>query len=205
MILIELPETFEDYIKSLSKKARKNYVYTRNHNEDLTYELVPFVRDEVSFFMSLWERQLIRGEYRQWAYPVEHVEELFKRGELKIFKCVLGPKSVSLQFIQRHHGFWECHPPLYDKGFGEKRYLAKYMWFKLIEYAILNKLEPLNMGGGIDEWREMIRRRAEFPNPAYKWMYVSEKVKNNSESVANYKIKEYNGEKYLYEDSPKTN
>ncbi len=205
MILIELPKTFESYIKSLSKKARKNYVYTYHHNQDLTYELMPFVRDEVAHFMQLWEKQLIRGEYRQWAFPIEHVEGLYNAGELKIFRCLLNAKPVSLQFIQHHNGFWECHPPLYDKGFGAKRYLAKFMWFKLIEYAILNQLEPLNMGGGIDEWREMIKRRNEFPNPAYKWMYVPEKVKNNPESVVNYKIKEYNNKKYLYDSDRKDN
>lgn len=206
MILIELPETFEIYIKSLSRKARKNYVYTRNHNKDLTYEIVPFVRGEVSFFMSLWSLQLIRGEYRQWAFPVEHIEELYRKGQLKVFRCLLGDKPVSLQFIQQHNGFWECHPPLYDKGFGSKRYLAKYMWFKLIEYAILNKLDPLNMGGGIDNsWREMIEKSEEFPNPHYKWMYVPERMKNNPEYAKDYQIKEIAGEKYLYDRSRKNN
>lgn len=205
MIVIELPETFEKYIASLSKKSRKNYVYARNHNRDLTYESVPFVRDEVASFMSLWERQLIRGEYRQWAYPIEHVENLYQDGRLKVFRCLLGDKPVALQFIQHHNGFWECHPPLFDKRFGERRYLAKYMWFKLIEYAIINRFEPLNMGGGIDEWREMIKRRAEFPNPAYKWMYVPEETKENPESVVNYKIKEYNGIKYLYDSDRQNN
>lgn len=206
MILIELPDSFEQYLSSLSKKARKNYVYTRNHNQDLIYKPVSFVRSEVSFFMSLWEQQLIRGQYRQWAYPIEHVEELFNQGKLKVFECFLGDKPVSLQFIQHHHGFWECHPPLYDKGFGSGRYLAKFMWFKLIEYAILNRLEPLNMGGGIDEsWREMIKRRKEFSNPAYKWMYVPESIKNNPGQARDYQIKELNGEKYLHDRSRDNN
>lgn len=206
MIIIEPPETFEMYLKSLSKKARKNYVYAYKHNRDLAYQPVPFVRDRVSFFMSLWERQLIRGQYRQWAFPVEHIEELFGQGRLKVFECFLGDQPVSLQFIQHHQGFWECHPPLYDKGFGMERYLAKFMWFKLVEYAILNKLEPLNMGGGLDEsWREMIRRRQEFPNPAYKWMYVAEAIKKNPEKAKDYQIKELNGKKYLYDRSRENN
>ena len=67
---------------------------------------------------------------------------------------------------------------MYDKKYSED-YLAKYMWFSLIKWAIDNRLLPLNLGGGCDDWVECIIKRKEFPNAAYKWLYVPKDVKDN--------------------------
>lgn len=200
MILIEPPPTFKEYIESLSKKAKQNYAYTTKKNQDLTYESLPFVREEVEKFMQLWERQLIRGEYKQWAFPVEHVADLQSKGLLKVYGASRNGQRVSIHFIQKQEGFWECHPPLYEKQFGNARYLGKFMWFNLIRIACEEGLGILNMGGGIDtSWHEMIRRREEFPNPAYKWIYVPEVVKTYPTMSKDYEIKEINNIKYLNE------
>lgn len=200
MILIETNyENFEAYLKTLSKKAKQQYAYVCKHNNDLEYRAVQFVRGEVEEFMHLWERQLIRGEYKHWAFTVGYLEDLNREGRLQLYAAYLADKKVALHFIQRREGFWECHPPMYDKIFGNKRYLAKFMWFNLIKHAIDEHLPALDMGGGPDNWREMIQRRSEFPNPAYKWIYVPEAIKNNPEKAKDYQIKELTGEKYLHE------
>lgn len=176
--------SFEEYLSSLSKPARKNYKTAIKRNHDLRYEQVPFDREEVERYMQLWEHQLVRGKTIQWGFPIGHVEDLAARKEL----CVFRGGTLALHFIQKRSGFWECHPPMYDKK-DSGRYLAKWMWFSLIRYAIENKMVPLDLGGGIDDWREHIKHRFEYPNPAYKWMYVPERAKQDPDSEPAYYIK----------------
>ncbi len=187
MVLIETDKPFSEYIKSLSESAQKNYKYVQKHNQDLTYEEVPFNKEEVARFMSLWEHQLIRGQYRQWAFPVEHVEGLSLRGDLRVYAARRVSQVISLHFIQRRDGYWECHPPMFEKSEeNQARYLAKYMWFSLIRYASEKGLGPLDMGGGPDDWREHLRNRDKYPNPAYKFIYVPEAIKRNPELAKPY-------------------
>lgn len=189
MLLIRTDQfaSFEEYLASLSRKAKKEhariiklygradyyewYAWDDHHN---------FPIDEVRHFMSLWEQQLIRGKHVQWAFPVEYISDLFQRGELKLFSLNLDGEQVALHFIQKRDGYWECHPPMYDKTRFPS--LAKIMWFMLIHYAISNRLGVLDLGGGPDDWREHIRNRAEYPNPRYKWLYVPERAKRDPES-----------------------
>lgn len=193
-------KNFDEYIKSLSPSAQKNYAYVQKHNQDLSYEKAEFNREEVEKFMRLWELQLVRGKPIQWAYPVGHVEQLSEHGRLLYFRALKGKEKVAGHFVQLHENFIECHPPMYEKSEeNQNRYLAKFMWFNLIRYAIDNHLPPLNLGGGVDRWREMIKRRDEFPNPAYKWIYVSERAKRNPETEPDYELIETNGIKKLYE------
>ena len=188
MLIIQTNDTFENYIKTLSKHARKDYAYIQKHNQDLVYELIPFDLELVRRFMELWQRQLIRGKTVTWAFPVEHVKDLADKGEILLFQAK-NTEVLSVHFVQLRNGYVECHPPMYDKKHA-KRYLAKYMWFNLIRYAMETKLPPLDMGGGPSNWREHIVRRAEFQNPQYKWLYVPEEVKNNPEKQPNYYIDE---------------
>lgn len=197
MILIDTHVSFKDYIASLSKHARKDYAYVTKHNKDLTYKNVPFVRDEVEGFMRLWARQLVRGKPIEWAFGVGYLESLYNTNDLLLFAADKGNERVAMHFIQRRIGFWECHPPMYDKGFGNERYLAKFMWFNLIRYATENNLGILDLGGGLDNWHEMIARRNQFLNPKYKWIYVPEDVKQNPQNYTNYTIEATYGAREL--------
>lgn len=189
MIIIETHKPFDEYIKSLSRHAKKDWAYVQKHNKDVTYRRIEFDQALVESFMELWERQLIRGKTVTWAFPFNHIANLAAKGEILLFQAQTKDEILGLHFVQIRTGYIECHPPMYDKKYN-KRYLAKYMWFNLIKYAIENQLPPLNMGGGVDNWREMIKRRDEFPNPKYKWIYVPEEVKNNPDKQPNYYIDE---------------
>lgn len=186
MLIIETKyNSFEEYLSKLSKAARKNYKYAMKHNANLVYKKTDFSR--VREFMELWTKQLVRGKHPEWAFPIQTVENWYLKGELMVFES-----NVSLQFIQKRDGYWECHPPLYSKERDSEHYIGKWMWFNLIKYAIENKLNPLNLGGGIDtSWREMIRHREEFPNPKYKWTYVPEETKLHPELQRDYKIVDF--------------
>jgi hypothetical protein len=142
--------------------------------------------------MQLWEQQIVRNQRIKWAFGVDYVEELAAKDELMLFRG----GELALHFIQKRSGFWECHPPMYDKKHC-KRYLAKYMWFNLIKYAMDHRFGPLDMGGGIDDWREMIRRKEEFPYSRYKFRYVPVEVQKNPDLQPNYKLIGRNGQVYL--------
>ena len=192
MLIIYTHTHFDDYLKSLSRHARADYAYVKKHNRDLLYECVPYERSLVQGFMHLWEQQIVRGQRIKWAFGVDYVEDLAAKDELMLFRG----GDIALHFIQKRHGFWECHPPMYDKKHC-KRYLAKYMWFNLIKYAMDHGLEPLDMGGGIDDWREMIRRKAEFPYSRYKFRYVPVAVQKNPDLQPNYKLITRDGQVFL--------
>ena len=192
MLIIETDTDFDEYLKSLSRHARADYAYVRKHNRDLLHECVPFERSLVQGFMQLWEQQIVRGQRIKWAFGVDYVEELAAKDELMLFRG----GDLALHFIQKRSGFWECHPPMYDKQHC-KRYLAKYMWFNLIKYAMDHQLGPLDMGGGIDDWREMIRRKEEFPYSRYKFRYVPVEVQKNPDLQPNYKLITRDGQVFL--------
>lgn len=196
MLIIYTHTHFDDYLKSLSRHARADYAYVRKHNRDLLYECIPYERSLVQSFMQLWEQQIVRGQRIKWAFGVDYVEDLAVKDELMLFRG----GDLALHFIQKRKGFWECHPPMYDKKHC-KRYLAKYMWFNLIKYAMDNQLEPLDLGGGIDDWREMIRRKADFPYSRYKFRYVPVEVQKNPDLQPNYKLISRDGQVFLEETS----
>lgn len=183
MIIINTHDvkSFKNYLKSLSKSARKNYRYVRKHNKDLEYKLVPFDRKKVEGFMDLWEHQIIRGHARRWAFSVEYPERVAHVGRLRCFIAVEGPQEVSMQFVENHDGYIECHPPMYDKTKYSSRYIGKFMWFNLIKYAIESTdMDWIDIGGcGDDPWPEVIKNRREYPHNEYKWKYVPVEVKRN--------------------------
>ena len=190
MILVETGKfgSFDEYIRSLTKKSQKNFRYAMHHNQRVNHEEVPFDRDEVHFWMKLWERQLIRGEYKEWAFGVEELEGK----NIKCFRATEG-SPIAFQFVEEIDGYINCHPVMYEKERYASRYLSKFMWFGLLDWAIRSGIQIVDLGGGIDEsWREMIRRRTEFLNPMYKWLYVPKDVKENPDNQQDYRV-EHNG------------
>lgn len=178
---------FKAYLAALSKPARKNFkAIARMYHGTFYGEVIRFDIDEVRGFMRLWETQLVRGVNPQWAFPVETVEEWWAKGQLKLFAAYgkHGDK-IGMQFIQKRDGYWECHPPMYDKVKHES--LAKYMWFMLIGYAILRKFDHLDLGGMSDDWRHNLHNWREYKHQ-YKWAFVPKKAKDDPESEPHYYI-----------------
>lgn len=180
-------KNFKDYLKSLSKSARKNYRYVAKNNKDLEYKLIPFGREKVAGFMDMWEYQLIRGHARRWAFGVEYPEKVEAKGRLRCFVAVRGGEELSMQFVENHDGYIECHPPMYDKTKYSDRYLAKFMWFNLIRHAIESPdMDWVDIGGcGDDPWPKVIKNRHNYPHNEYKWKYVPTGVKEHPEKQPN--------------------
>lgn len=192
-------KTFEQYIGSLSKKAKKNWKYVKKHNADLEYKIIKYNREVLGRFMDLWEEQLIRGEKKKWAFGLEYPDMLEAENKLRLFAAYKGSEIIAMHFVEVHDGYVECHPPMYDKTKYSKRYLAKYMWFSLIKYAIDDpEMEWIDFGGGDDEsWRRMIKERHKYPNPMYKWIYIPEEVKKNPDKQEDFALRHLGGEKFL--------
>lgn len=192
MILVRTDwPSFDAYLASLSKPARKNYKAISKQYEDVDYDIwipdrtgdVPEI--ELRRFMRLWERQLIKGQTIQWAFPVETVLDWAKKGEIIFVKAVRNEESIGMQFIQRRDGYFECHPPMYDKA--KYPSLAKWMWFSLIWYAITMHLDPLDLGGMSDDWHENLGKWKTYKHQ-YKWAFVPRKAKEDPSSEPRYYI-----------------
>lgn len=190
MVLIETGKfkSFEEYLSYLGKPAKKNHRYAEKHNAGVIHKEVGFAPAHVQYWMDLWGKQLIRGEYRQFAFGAEALAGK----NILCFDAIEGENTIACQFVELSDGYMNCHPVMYDKQKYAKRYLSKFMWFDLIRWAIENGVEIVDLGGGNDDsWREMIRTRKEYPNPAYKWLYVPQFVKLNPEKERDYKVEHH--------------
>lgn len=184
-ILVNTQGKFPDYLKSLSRKGRKQYAFVAKHNTDLSYKEVDYNAEQIREWMWLWERQLIRGEYRQWGFPVSYLDGL----DTLVFVATNG-ELLALHFVEKHGRLLICHPPIYNKKLYSHRYMAKFMWFSLIKWACENGIDWIDLGGGErGTWPELIRERDNHPNTHYKWMYVPKEVKDNPDSQPEYVIR----------------
>tara|TARA_R110001592_G_scaffold6540_1_gene35132 strand:+ start:1905 stop:2540 length:636 start_codon:yes stop_codon:yes gene_type:complete len=182
--------SFKEYISSLATTGKKNYRYVEKNNEDLTYSIINYDENLVSFFMKLWEEQLIRGEKKKWGFPPSYVTYLNNLGLIELFVTYDKELNViALHFVEKHDDYIYCHPPLYDKNTSNKRYIAKYMWFNLIKYYIEQpKINWIDFGAGNrGTWKELLINREEYMEKmAYKWLYVPKYVKQNPTEELDY-------------------
>lgn len=182
MILVRPSDfaSFEDYLAGLSKSARKNWKATEKLYGHLHYRQESFDRDRVEAYMRLWSQQLVRGKTIEWAFGVGYVCELADKGELLFFEA-----GIAGHFLQKRDGYWEAHPPLYDK---RNKGLGTWLWFKLFQWAIENKLMPIDMGGGSDDWVYNLKHRASLDRGRYKFRFVPEAAKKRPDEEPKYII-----------------
>lgn len=187
MIIVETGKfsAFESYLHSLSKSAKKNWQYAKKHNANVIYQRTEFNQETVQAWMDTWGRQLIRGQHRTFAFSAD---ALIGK-DIVCFEGIENGRTIAYQFVELQNGYMNCHPVMYEKEKYSHRYLSKWMWFNLLSWAIENKVLIVDLGGGNDnDWREMIKTRNQYPNPAYKWMYVPQRVKENPEAQENYRV-----------------
>lgn len=194
--------SYEEYIKSLAKTGKKNYNYSLKHNQDLKYELIPYTPDLVNFFMGLWEQQLIRGEKRKWGFSPNHIHYLANQGIIDLFASYIKKDNtvLSIHFVEKFNDYVYCHPPLYDKSTTNDRYIAKFMWFSLIEHYINDDvINWVDFGAGNrGTWKDLVKNRKQYMDKmAYKWLYVPKKVKENPDKELPYIVNKNNNQRKL--------
>ena len=187
-------DRYEDYIARLSKSAKKNHRYCKKHNEDLRYSRCAFDPNMIKYFMDVWEQQLIRGQKRQFAYPREYIDFWNDHGILECFVAYVPAENhtmhvIACHFVKRYGSYIYCEPPMFDKTLHNDRYLAKYMWFNLIEHYINDQTAFwIDMGGGDrGTWKDFVKTREEHrERTGYKWAYVPQEVKDNPDKEEDY-------------------
>ena len=77
--------SFNDYYNALSKTSKKNYKYCAKHNSNLIYQQIEFNEQIVTFFMDLWEDQIIHGKKKKWpAGYFNHLKNMAQKNILKL-------------------------------------------------------------------------------------------------------------------------
>ena len=175
----------EDYVSSLAKTGKKNYNATMKKNRNIEYAQIEYNPDLIAHFMAVWEQQDIRGKKRQWGFGRDYINQLHLAGVLKSFAAyeILNgdvQSILSVHFVERYDDYIECHPPMYNKEETSDQYMAKFMWFELIKFAINSDINWVDLGGGNrGTWRDLLIHRHEHPKIKYKWLYVPKSVKDN--------------------------
>ncbi len=158
-LLVPLPATFREYLETTTKRGRYEY----KHAPVIKHREVAFDKQQVAYWMQLWEKQPIKGGFPKFRrYTPQRCENLYNDGILHVFFADIG-----LQMVEKCDRYIYCHPPLYDK----QNPIAKAMWFALIRHYC-GKADWLDLGGGQQKrWNELQR------NKNYKWLYVPKNIK----------------------------
>lgn len=196
--LIFTNTTFDSYLKSLSKTAKKDWKYVVKHNQDLEYKEVPYNQSLVELFMNIWSQQTIhKVEPVRWAFDISFVKNLNESGVLRLFVATRDDAPIAAHFVEKYDEYVYCHPPMYDKKYN-KRYLAKFMWFNLIAWATQNDTHYLDLGSGDrGSWKDLCVNRHEYPRIKYKWMYVPEKTKQSPHKEKPLYVYQSNNRKWI--------
>ncbi len=188
--------SFDDYLKSLAKTGRKNFNYVKKHNSDLQYSRIECDLPLIEDFMVLWGQQDKKGGVGTWGFGTGFIEFLMNRRLLLCFAATridTPEQIIALHFVEKHGDYVECHPPMFDKEKYNDRYLAKYMWFKLIEYALNDsEIKWLDFcAGSQGSWRDILISRSKNPDSykGYKWLYVPKHVKEAPDKEPPYIVK----------------
>ena len=165
-LLIPIPDSFAEYLQSVSKSARYEYRVAAKACAELGYEEIPFNRDAVKEWMDLWARQAVYGKrirWQSWTTP-----DIFEQLGVKVFFS-----GLAMQMLEICGDYAYAQPVMYDKV--KHPYVAKFMWFELIRWCC-GRVKYLDLDGGNKRtWREALENRRQ----SYKWLYVPKEVKNN--------------------------
>ena len=80
---------------------------------------------------------------------------------------------------------------MFDNTKYNKNYLAKYMWFSLINHSInTNDIDFIDIGGGYRQnWKNIVQNRKKYElKLGYKFMYLPKIIKENPDLEKEYKI-----------------
>jgi len=174
-LIVDVDKTPIEYIKGLTKAARKNYRAAMSNHYQFTR--VQFDYPAVMEWMDLWSGQ-IGGN---WAFGPEYFTGMDERGWLEIFVGHRGSTTLACLPMEHFDGFMYAQPVMYNKKTDPN--LAKFMWFSMLEWACSNKyMKAVDLGGGFNgSWDQFIQTRG-GPTFKYKWRFVAKDVKENPDS-----------------------
>jgi hypothetical protein len=138
---------------------------------------VPFDRQQVAEWMALWEKQVVYGKHPKWQKWT--TPEIFEKHKVRVLFA-----DIALQMLEVCGDYAYAQPVLYDKT--KYPWVAKFMWFKAIEWCGQNGVKYLDLDGGRGKtWRQKLQAQ---DGPQYKWMYVPKYVKENPDEAPEWKV-----------------
>jgi hypothetical protein len=174
-LLVYTNTDFQTYLTSISRSARYEYRQAMKAGAGLSYGPIVFDRIFVADWMAFWMTQLILGNkhprWRQWT------PALAEKIGVRVF-C--ADRSLGIQMAEVCGDYAYAWPVLYNKV--KHPWVAKLMWFKLIEWCCQQPaIDYLDLGGGNGKtWRELLMNR---DRRNYKWKYVPKHVKDHPEDA----------------------
>ena len=207
--------SMDDYIKDLKLSSKKNYKKCLKLNSDIKYEEVKNLKSDesqnlINRFCNIWKYQKINCPL-QGNNKITNMKNITSMkinwNFAKCFVAKLNNEIICIHLVEKHNLFMDCQMPMYDKNIFLDRMISKFMWFKIIEYAInredINWVDmwscpynSVNIG-----WRDIITNRNKYNLiTPYKYRFLSIKTKNNPDKEPNYIIIcNKNGLKFLKE------
>jgi hypothetical protein len=120
--------------------------------------------------MGLWEQQTVFGKKASWQQWTPAKAEAIG---VRVFSA-----GIAVQMAEVYDDYVYAWPVLYDKE--KYPWVAKFMWFKLIEWCCENDIKYLDLDGGKGKtWRERLMTRQAGEKAGYKWKFVPKIVKEN--------------------------
>lgn len=169
-----------NYIPSLNKPARKNYVAMRKACPEYRFHEVPYDHSLVTWYMQLWESQGYR-----WIFGPEYFQKLSQEGHLRLFLGEDEWYPAALLPMEQFGNFMYAQPVLYNKA--EEPEAARFMWFEMLLWAHDEiGLDWVDLGGGFHgSWRNFLHNRQD-PAFKYKWQYVPRAIKEKPDDQPEY-------------------
>ena len=176
-------QDFDEYIRSLSKTARREYKKVIGKNEDITFEHIDFDLVRAHDFMTLWERQIVYGKQIKWPCQLGFFQFLAKHNKILCFcaKTKASGEMICLQFVEFHGSYISIAAPMYDKNKYLASSIAKFMLFNVIKYAVDHpNIKWVDLGAwGNDTWQDLVFRHKTGRLNSYKWQYIPRYIKEN--------------------------
>jgi Acetyltransferase (GNAT) domain len=161
--IFPLPETFEDYVQSLTKPQRNNlrrYLNLINKSFQMSYDIVTdktIAIAEYNNFVQMhskqWEAEGKLGHFNDWPLGMEFnstlVFELAKHGRLRLIRLLADGNAVSYQLCFSFGKRW--HARLSARLVGpewDKFSLGRNGLVKIIEMAIKEGVQEVEAGAG---------------------------------------------------------
>lgn len=190
-------DSFEQYIKKLSRDSRRNALQQLEKYSNVEY--MEISRNEglklKPIMEKIWRKQIIRGK------SAAGMGDIPIKNNTRFFACKLNKEFVMLHCVEQYKNYIYCHMPMHDKLLYPS--LSKYSWFNLIKYIIENIKDccGIDMGGecGKDyphnctlpykscnpHFKYLIENRKKLSKYKYKYIYLTkgEKDINNAKKL----------------------
>lgn len=189
-LLIPIPDSFDDYLASVSKSARYEHKQAMKAGAGLEWHETTPTLASVAYWMEFWTTQTVEGKHPNWRQWTP--AKALKIPGLKAFAAGENV-STAFQLLEVCGHYAYAWPVLYDKV--RNPWAAKFMWFNLIRWCCESRAwldEPikyLDLGGGNGRtWVRLVLDYQAGKVTGYKWLYVPRAIKEGGAMLYDWNV-----------------